>query len=147
MRQVQPALGPIEVSEMTQNAAAHADQKPQPPGGNAWNRLAAVLTHVRKRYPNMTVGTLACLVEIARNHRSNHEARRTLTEIADALDVSYPTFTRQTDHLGEGSGGRKGLGLIAKTLYPHTAKSKSIELTQEGMHLLLEIDGMLTAVD
>jgi len=97
------------------------------------------LALVRRRYPQMTVGALETLVHIARNQPRILSEQLSLKDVANELDVRYPTLTRHSDVLGAGIAGKGGLQLLEKVPTDGDQKERRVELTQAGVDFLSDV--------
>lgn len=113
-------------------------QKPE------WARFADALHFARTQHPNMTIGTLSTLIEVVR-HTSPEGMPPRLSDLADALDIPYPTLMRQTDLLSKGVGRAEGLDLIEKHAAPDNRRERTVAFTPQGLAFLGELENLLTA--
>lgn len=92
----------------------------------------------------MTIGTLSTLIEIVRLTGPDGKPPR-LSDLADALDIPYPTLMRQTDLLSKGVGRAEGLDLIKKHVAPDNRRERTVAFTPQGLAFLGELENRLTA--
>ena len=109
-----------------------------------WTRFADALHFARTQHPNMTIGTLSTLIEIVRQTGPDGKPPR-LSDLADALDIPYPTLMRQTDLLSKGVGRAEGLDLIKKHVAPDNRRERTVAFTPQGLAFLGELENRLTA--
>lgn len=108
------------------------------------HRLETALARIRDLYPNMTVGTMATFLALAREQERNWDGRRPLKRVAEEMGINYPTLTRHVDVLGAGVASSGGLGLVEKRIDADSSlKERRVALTERGLSLLHEIQSVL----
>lgn len=105
-----------------------------------WSEMENLLRAFRDKRSDMTVGALLTFLYIARRtalRRDEPTTDLTITNIADQLNVSYPTAARHCDLLSEGVRGKPGLEWLRKEP-TKDLRSKCMLLSETGIKILTE---------
>lgn len=106
-----------------------------------WEELEAVLHYLRSKRPELTVGAALTFIYIARRSgppENPGEPKITISELAKALTLSYPTAAKHCDVLSDGYGSRQGFGWIIKD-QGEDKRNRSVRLSNWGAELLTEM--------
>ena len=107
----------------------------------SWDKLEKLLIAFRDTRSDLTVGTLATFLYIARRStpaNTSDSKKLTIKYLATALKMSYPTCARHCDVLSEGARGREGLMWIQK-MPMEDQRSKYVLLTPAGVEALTKM--------
>lgn len=105
-----------------------------------WSEMESLLRAFRDTRSDMTVGALLTFLYIARRTVLDPDkagTNLTITNIADQLNVSYPTAARHCDLLSDGVRGKLGLGWLRKEP-TKDLRSKCVVLSEAGIKILIE---------
>lgn len=106
-----------------------------------YNRFRHATEHVRKRFPQLTVGTLSTFLAIAELGR---DGELTPSVLAERLNLPFTTVYRQVDQLCAGARGQPGLGLIEKVVKSGDGRARTMKITLRGLQLLTELRDILS---
>lgn len=104
-------------------------------------RFAAALEHARKKYPLMTIGTLATFLAIV---TAEEEEEVGPTALAKRLNLPFTTVYRQCDQLADGIGGAGGMKLIKKSASGSDGRSREVSATVSGLMFMRDLRALLT---
>lgn len=106
-----------------------------------YNRFRHATEHVRKRFPQLTVGTLSTFLAVAELGR---DGELTPTILAERLNLPFTTVYRQVDQLCTGARGQPGLGLVEKIVKLGDGRARTMRITLKGLQLLTELHDILS---
>lgn len=109
-------------------------------GQLSFDELEILLRRCRNERADMTVGALHTFIHIARSTKPGVENAPTIAQIAEDLELSYPTAARHCDILSAGVRGKSGLHWVRKEPVAGT-RQKKLFLTQIGVQVLEEVAG------
>jgi DNA-binding MarR family transcriptional regulator len=100
--------------------------------------MESLLITFRDKRADLTIGTFGTFLYIARRTTrvlSGQIPILTISDVADQLQISYPTAARHCDLLGAGVGGKGGLGWLRKE-QASDKRSKCVMLSDAGVDVL-----------
>lgn len=109
-----------------------------------YNRFRYATEHVRKRFSQLTVGTLSTFLAIA---ELGSDGGLTPSILAERLSLPFTTVYRQVDQLCTGARGQLGLGLIEKIVKSGDGRARTMRITLKGLQLLTELHDILSSAD
>jgi DNA-binding MarR family transcriptional regulator len=93
----------------------------------------------------MSVGTLAAFIRVARRIPALAAGALSLRAVAEEMGVGYSSLLRQTDVLAAGAPSVRSLDLLEKVIRPDDRRSRDVVLTERGEALMKAISSCMAA--
>ena len=107
----------------------------------SWDEFEGVLHYFRHRRPELTIGAMLTFLYIARRCGSSGYGegnRMTISEVANGLNLSYPSAAKHCDVLSTGYGSRLGLAWIVKE-EGEDKRMRTVRLAADGIDFLTNL--------
>lgn len=98
-------------------------------------KLPRALKQVRDNYPNMTVGMLETFIRIASPTKRLSTQTMSMRELADEMEMPYPTLAAHIAKLGEGTSRSPGLKLLERHSVDGVRRPQVMGTSKEGSAL------------
>lgn len=107
-------------------------------------RFARAIAGVQERYGSMTLGMLTSFLCVAEGGLARGWPI-SVSDVVQRTGQKYPSVARQLDLLGNGFGGKPGLGLVRKHAGTTDRRARLVALTDRGRAWLSELDRLVSS--